>query len=307
MMNGYNFTNDVRMVLAGAREEAAALSHEYVGTEHILLSLLRVHGTVALSVLENLGVNPDEIRDHVLGAVKRGTAARTGPDLPYTSRAKKTLELAMEQALMLRMNYVGPEHLLLGMIAEEKGIAAQVLADHGVTLKAALAETRLALGTSADGGAAQPEVAHFVKRRPASAGANERLRVITNAAYDLANSGGSRVVGPVHLAIALVAHEDGIANAVFTRLGLDPARARSAFESLLVPEPQPISPEDAIQLDQAVFGAMERERAAARAASLSTAHLALALLDEGCPVAPVFSAEGVTQANFRDELARISG
>src|SRR5581483_12207118 len=80
MMNGYNFTNDVRMVLAGAREEAAALSHEYVGTEHILLSLLRVHGTVALSVLENLGVNPDEIRDHVLGAVKRGTAARTGPD-----------------------------------------------------------------------------------------------------------------------------------------------------------------------------------------------------------------------------------
>ena len=147
-MNGYNFTERVRKVLAMAREEAARLHHEYVGTEHILLGLIREGEGVAAAVLQNLSVDLDEIQQKIEETVKKGkAAATTGPDLPYTSRAKKVLELAMGEARDLSHGYVGTEHLLLGLLREEKGIAAQVLTDAGVNLDAAKAETLRLLGT----------------------------------------------------------------------------------------------------------------------------------------------------------------
>ncbi len=147
-MNGYNFTERVRKVLAMAREEAARLHHEYVGTEHILLGLIREGEGVAATVLQNLSVELDEIQQKIEETVKKGKAAQTtGPDLPYTSRAKKVLELAMSEARELSHSYVGTEHLLLGLLREEKGIAAQVLTDAGVNLEAARAETLRILGT----------------------------------------------------------------------------------------------------------------------------------------------------------------
>jgi ATP-dependent Clp protease ATP-binding subunit ClpC len=147
-MNGYNFTERVRKVLAMAREEAARLHHEYVGTEHILLGLIREGEGVAATVLQNLNVELDEIQQKIEETVKKGKAAQaTGPDLPYTSRAKKVLELAMSEARELGHSYVGTEHLLLGLLREEKGIAAQVLTDAGVNLEAARAETLRILGT----------------------------------------------------------------------------------------------------------------------------------------------------------------
>ena len=147
-MNGYNFTERVRKVLAMAREEAARLHHEYVGTEHILLGLIREGEGVAATVLQNLSVELDEIQQKIEETVKKGKAAQTtGPDLPYTSRAKKVLELAMSEARELSHSYVGTEHLLLGLLREEKGIAAQVLTDAGVNLDAASAETLRILGT----------------------------------------------------------------------------------------------------------------------------------------------------------------
>ncbi len=147
-MNGYNFTERVRKVLAMAREEAARLHHEYVGTEHILLGLIREGEGVAAAVLQSLNVDLDEIQQKIEDTVKKGKAAQaTGPDLPYTSRAKKVLELAMSEARELNHSYVGTEHLLLGLLREEKGIAAQVLTDSGVNLDAARTETLRLLGT----------------------------------------------------------------------------------------------------------------------------------------------------------------
>ncbi len=147
-MNGYNFTERVRKVLAMAREEAARLHHEYVGTEHILLGLIREGEGVAATVLQNLNVELEEIQQKIEETVKKGKAAQaTGPDLPYTSRAKKVLELAMSEARELGHSYVGTEHLLLGLLREEKGIAAQVLTDAGINLDAARQETLRILGT----------------------------------------------------------------------------------------------------------------------------------------------------------------
>src|SRR5215211_3320454 len=157
-MNGYNFTDRVRKVLQMAREEAARLHHEYVGTEHILLGLIREGEGVAAAVLTNLNVDLEDIQQKIEETVKKGKAAgTTGPDLPYTSRAKKVLELAMSEARELNHSYVGTEHLLLGLLREEKGIAAQVLTDAGVNLDAARAETLRILGTEMPQGGAQPQ------------------------------------------------------------------------------------------------------------------------------------------------------
>jgi len=169
-MNGYNFTERVRKVLAMAREEASRLHHEYVGTEHILLGLIREGEGVAATVLQNLNVDLDEIQQKIEETVKKGKAPQAS-DLPYTSRAKKVLELAMAEARDLSHSYVGTEHLLLGLLREEKGIAAQVLADAGINLDAARAETLRLLGTEMPQGGAATTAEKAAPGVPGTAGA----------------------------------------------------------------------------------------------------------------------------------------
>ena len=143
----YNFTDRVRKVLAMAREEAIRLQHDYVGTEHILLGLIREGEGVAAAVLTNLNVDLDQIHERVEESVRKGKATIALGELPYTSRAKKVLEFAMSEAREFNHSYVGTEHLLLGLLREEKGIAAQVLNSLGVTLEEARAETLKVLGS----------------------------------------------------------------------------------------------------------------------------------------------------------------
>ena len=143
----YNFTDRVRKVLAMAREEAIRLQHDYVGTEHILLGLIREGEGVAAAVLTNLNVDLDQIHERVEESVRKGKATIALGELPYTSRAKKVLEFAMAEARDFNHSYVGTEHLLLGLLREEKGIAAQVLNSLGVTLEEARSETLKVLGS----------------------------------------------------------------------------------------------------------------------------------------------------------------
>jgi ATP-dependent Clp protease ATP-binding subunit ClpC len=143
----YNFTDRVRKVLAMAREEAIRLQHDYVGTEHILLGLIREGEGVAAAVLQHLSVDLEQIHERVEESVRKGKATIALGELPYTSRAKKVLEFAMAEAREFNHSYVGTEHLLLGLLREEKGIAAQVLNSLGVTLDEARSETLKVLGT----------------------------------------------------------------------------------------------------------------------------------------------------------------
>jgi ATP-dependent Clp protease ATP-binding subunit ClpC len=143
----YNFTDRVRKVLAMAREEAIRLQHDYVGTEHILLGLIREGEGVAAAVLMNLNVDLEQIHERIEESVKKGKATIALGELPYTSRAKKVLEYAMAEARELNHSYVGTEHLLLGLLREEKGIAAQVLNSLGLTLDEARGETLKLLGS----------------------------------------------------------------------------------------------------------------------------------------------------------------
>ena len=177
-MNGFNFTERVRKVLAMAREECARLRHEYVGTEHLLLGLIREGEGVAAAVLQNLKVDLDEVRDVIEKHVKKGRAApNPGPDLPYTTRAKAVLELAMAEARELGHEYVGTEHILLGLVREERGIAAQVLKSLGLELDAARREAVRLLGTQ------MPE-RHTHAGRVEASGALPPVRVTVQIDYE---------------------------------------------------------------------------------------------------------------------------
>jgi len=148
----YNFTERVRKVLSMARQEAIRLQHDYVGTEHILLGLIREGDGVAAHVLGNLDVDLDRIHERVEESVRKGKATIALGELPYTSPAKKVLEFAMAEARELNHSYVGTEHLLLGLLRERKGIAAQVLNSLGVTVDEARGETLKVLGSDVSSG-----------------------------------------------------------------------------------------------------------------------------------------------------------
>ncbi len=147
MNYNFNFTERVRKVLSMARQEAIRLQHDYVGTEHILLGLIREGEGVASHVLGNLSVDLDQIHERVTESVRQGKATIALGELPYTSPAKKVLEFAMSEARELNHSYVGTEHLLLGLLRESKGIAAQVLNSLGVSIEEARSETLKVLGS----------------------------------------------------------------------------------------------------------------------------------------------------------------
>src|SRR5262245_22488842 len=129
------FTDRARKVMALARKEAQRFNHDFIGTEHILLGLIQEGSGVAANVLKNLGVEINKIRSEIEKNVQSGPSMVTMGQLPFTPRAKKVLELSMEEANELGHNYIGTEHLLLGLLRENDGVAAQVLQDLGLKLE----------------------------------------------------------------------------------------------------------------------------------------------------------------------------
>jgi ATP-dependent Clp protease ATP-binding subunit ClpC len=127
------FTDRSRRVVVLAQEEARLLNHDYIGTEHILLGLIREGQGVAAAALDSLGVSGEAVRQRVQEIIGAGDAVPTGP-IPFTPRAKKVLELALREAQKLGHSYIGTEHLLLGLIREGEGVAAQVLEELGAEL-----------------------------------------------------------------------------------------------------------------------------------------------------------------------------
>jgi len=127
------FTDRARRVVVLAQEEARLLNHNYIGTEHILLGLLHEAEGIAAQVLVSLGISLDACRLRVEEIIGRGTDA-PGGSIPFTPRAKKVLELSLREALQLGHNYIGTEHLLIGLLREGEGVAAQVLVKLGLDL-----------------------------------------------------------------------------------------------------------------------------------------------------------------------------
>ncbi len=156
------FSERARRVLTLAQEEAQHLNHNYIGTEHILLGLVREEEGVAAKILTNLGVGLNKVRSAVEFITGRGEKPTTG-EIGLTPRAKRVIELAIDEARHLGHNYIGTEHLLLGLVHEGEGVAAGVLDSFGITLERARAETTRILSQ----GMPRSRLARTTSRTPA--------------------------------------------------------------------------------------------------------------------------------------------
>ncbi|HOW88459.1 MAG TPA: Clp protease N-terminal domain-containing protein, partial [Candidatus Omnitrophota bacterium] len=171
------FTERARKVIILAKEEAKRFNHDYIGTEHILLGLIKEGESVAAAVLQNLGLSLDTIRLEVEKLVQFGPSTVVSGDIPFTPKAKKVIELAMDEARRLGHNYIGTEHLLLGLIKEGEGVASHVLMNVGLDLNKVRAEVIKLLGSTTPGG----EPGGGSQAGPAGPGAGSKAKTKTPA------------------------------------------------------------------------------------------------------------------------------
>lgn len=189
------FTDRARKVMALANQEAQRFNHEYIGTEHILLGLVKEGSGVGANVLKNLDVDIKKLRLEVEKLVKSGPDMVTMGKLPHTPRAKKVIEYAIEEARSLNHNYIGTEHILLGLLRETEGIAAQVLMNLGLRLEDVRQEVLNLLGAGVENGGGIPSL--NMKMDPTAAKAKSRTPALDSFGRDLTALAAEGELDPV--------------------------------------------------------------------------------------------------------------
>jgi ATP-dependent Clp protease ATP-binding subunit ClpA len=250
------FTNHARHVVVLAQEEARQLHHNYIGTEHILLGLLGEPTGIAFRVLDGHGMTLEGVRQEVTGVVGTGKK-EPGKHIPFTPRAKKTLELSLREAQALRHDFIGTEHILLGLIREGDGLAAQIMRNHAdlPTIGTAV------LDLVPPGQAGEAEVSpmrRWLRRRggtavsePAEPGvpAEEAGPGATPAAdatlREAAQLAGAQPVGSHHLLLAALADADSAAARALASLGVDLEQAKEALRGVDIAGTTDERPEEA--------------------------------------------------------------
>jgi len=246
------FTNRARHVVVLAQEEARRLQHNYIGTEHVLLGLLAETGGVAFQALERFGFTIDGARDEVQGIIGLGKTPVSG-HIPFTPRAKKTLELALREALQLHHDYIGTEHILLGLIREGQGVAAQIMKQHS---DGDLTPIRLAVLGLVPAMPAETGGGRRWWRRGFGGGAGEEtepanppeLRTTPAADTSLreaARLAGGQPVGSHHLLLAALSDPDTAAARVLVALGLHLDQVQEALAAVDVTGTSDEQPEEA--------------------------------------------------------------
>jgi ATP-dependent Clp protease ATP-binding subunit ClpA len=245
------FTSPARRVVVLAQEEARQLQHNYIGTEHLLLGLIagEPNGLPA-RVLQGIGLTLEEARQEVVAIVGRGLATPSG-HIPFTPRAKKTLELALREALQLHHNYIGPEHILLGVIREGKGVGAQVMRNHA-DLAAIRQDVTQALPP---GGEVRVAGRWWLRRHsaddpgePGTSAEQSGLSATPAADTTLSQAtrlAGARPVGSHHLLLAALSDSSTAAARALGSLGVDLEQAREALRTVDVTGTSDEQPEEA--------------------------------------------------------------
>ncbi len=219
------FTERARRVLSLAQEEAQRFQHNYIGTEHLLLGLVREGDGIAAKVLSNLGVELYRVRNAVEFIIGRGDRIVLG-EIGLTPRAKKVIELAVDEARRLSHHYIGTEHLLLGLVREGSGIAAGVLESLGVNLEKVRTQTIQVLSQS---GAAQMMEAAAIS----TPSQTEAVKKVLSLAQEESQFYQHDYVGTEHLLLGLVREGDGVAAKVLGKLGAEQEKVRSAVELIV--------------------------------------------------------------------------
>jgi ATP-dependent Clp protease ATP-binding subunit ClpA len=244
------FTNRARHAVVLAQEEARRLQHNYIGTEHVLLGLLGEPEGYAARALERFGVTLDGMREEVRAIVGTGSGKPSG-HIPFTPRAKKTLELALREALQLHHNYIGTEHVLLGVIREGEGVGAQVLRQHGdlLAIRAAVLDLLPTRSEAARGrrmwlrrrsSGEPPEAGH-----PAGETELRTTPAADTSLSEAAKLAGAQPVGSHHLLLAALADPNSAAAKALSALGLDLDQAREALRGADVTGTSDEQPEEA--------------------------------------------------------------
>jgi ATP-dependent Clp protease ATP-binding subunit ClpC len=233
------FTERARHVVVLAQEEARTLKHEHIGTEHILLGLLRDGGGLAARVLASLDITLERARGEVVRIVGVGDAAASG-QMPFTPEVKRVLERALHEALVLGHNYIGTEHILLGLVSVGEGPSVRILADLNVTPDAIRAETLSLIGPRQAGQAEAGDQAN-----PSARAAEEWFRVgpgssarrLLMLAGARALDDGRSLIEPTDVLLALTRDPD--TGPLLAELGVDEARVAEAPRRRRPPEAPP--------------------------------------------------------------------
>jgi len=207
------FTDRARRVVVLAQEEARLLGHNYIGTEHILLGLIHEHDGVAAKVLERLGISLEAVRERVEAIIGVGGDDVPTGHIPFTPRAKKVLELSLREALQLSHNYIGTEHILLGLIREGEGVGAQVLVNLGAELSAVRQEVIQQLQGFRGGRAGR-------RSAPAFGGPPPLTPAVMKASVEARRLAGSAAVGSQHYLLGLLREENSVAAKALAELGI---------------------------------------------------------------------------------------
>ncbi|MDQ1424703.1 MAG: hypothetical protein QOD72_2201 [Acidimicrobiaceae bacterium] len=222
------FTERARHAVVLAQEEARRLDHNYIGTEHLLLGLLGEGDAIAAQALRRLGVGLNDVRDDVIALIGHGDETPVG-HIPFTPRAKKVLELSLREALQLGHNYIGTEHILLGLIREGEGVAAQVLIRRGAPLDRVRAAVVDQLGRTEPGTRSSEP-----KRTPAAEEAMATARELA----------GSARLGTHHLLEALARSEDSVASRALASLGIDADTLAAKIDEVDVDGTSDVTPDE---------------------------------------------------------------
>ncbi len=213
------FTERARQVVVLAQEEARILKHNYIGTEHILLGLLREQEGLAARVLESLDITVERVRAQVVRIVGSGEEVTSGP-IPFTPRAKKVLELALREALSLGHNYIGTEHILLGLLREEEGLAARVLESLDITVERVRAQVVRIVGSGEEVTSGQI---------PFTPRAKKVLELALREALSL----GHNYIGTEHILLGLVRENEGVAARILLDFDADSEKIRNEVIRML--------------------------------------------------------------------------
>jgi len=297
------FTDRSRKVMQLANEEAQRFQHEYIGTEHILLGLLKEGSGVAANVLRNLGVDRDRIRIEVETILRSERAGVDKGDLPRPPWAKKAIEYAMEEARHLNHNYVGTEHLLLGLLREPEGVAARVLMNLGLKLGDVREEVLNLLGH----GIARVE-ARAPKPAELPSEMTARVRRVLEVAQEEAERLNVGFVGTEHLLLGLVRDQACVAVQILRLAGGTQDLIRAEVERVVGADPTKGSPplKGAVPYSEAFNRVLTlAEQEARDGEHLGTEHLLFALLSvpEG-QAAPVLGRFGITIGKAREAYRR---
>ncbi|HTU24296.1 MAG TPA: Clp protease N-terminal domain-containing protein [Pirellulales bacterium] len=311
------FTDRTRKVMELANQEAQRFNHEHLGTEHILLGLVKEGSGVAANVLKNLDIDLRKIRLEVEKVIQSGPDMLMAGKLPLTPRAKKAINYALEEARNLNHNYVGTEHLLLGMLREKEGVAARVLIGLGLTLVEVRHEVLNLLGHVAEpaaeaaGGVAEPAAGEATRVESAilrSMPLTARAQKVFQLANETAQRLDSRTVEPEHVLLGLLDEGSGAALRVLKQLGIDLRKLRLEFEKIVQSEAgqEPSDPASRELGTKKTLGRAIHEAMELGHPFIGTEHILLGLLSEPDDVARrALSNVGLTLEELRPAVARV--